>query len=227
MNGQLIEKLVRPTPTAAPSLSRPSPLPYSAAHTSAASFTSPATQPHWQAQYTVPDAVPDAGEEDEGADEIYAELQQQLVQPQSPSRANTELGRVLAHAEAELEAARADYGRLVEGAYHAAVHGQEVSQAPILDALHRVEAKAAQLDSTRRALLVANEEITSARTALALSNRALAKSSDVAEKRLKQINKLKPPEPMSTVKRLTSSHTAGSVARMSAPVVRPASRGRF
>ncbi|KAG8469272.1 hypothetical protein KFE25_007790 [Diacronema lutheri] len=216
MNGQLIERVARP-PTSSAQAAR--------AGTSG--------RPHAQLESERPaagmprDAPPPVSCSAHGDDNasVPSDTWVEPATPALPARSlvHAELARVLAHAEGELESARAQYIELVRGAYDTAARGHEMPQAPILAALQRVEAKAAQLDSTRRALTAANDEIATAHSALAQSNRALAKSAEVSEKRLKALNKLKPPEPLSTVRRLTSSHTAASAARSAQ---RPSSGGR-
>jgi hypothetical protein len=98
--------------------------------------------------------------------------------------------------------------------YHTS-HARSIRRSPLT-------AQAAQLDSTRRALTVATDELASARAALASTNRALAKAEDVSENRLRIIHKLKPEraEPGSigaAARRLTSSHTVASAARSIRP----------
>lgn len=76
-------------------------------------------------------------ETDAGAEPSAA--QQRAATPRS--RASAELARLLSHAQAELELAKADYTRLVAAAYDASASGRDVPQAPVLAALRRVEAK--------------------------------------------------------------------------------------
>jgi hypothetical protein len=116
MNGQLIDKLARrPARPAAPPRDPPA------------------------ASWPLSD---DGGSESTfGEDESKAGSPRRPPPSAAPTRAHAELGRVLAQAEAELESARREYGAIVDGAYAAALRGEESAQGPIVACLHRVEAK--------------------------------------------------------------------------------------
>lgn len=135
MNGQLIERVARP-PTSSAQAAR--------AGTSG--------RPHAQLESERPaagmprDAPPPVSCSAHGDDNasVPSDTWVEPATPALPARSlvHAELARVLAHAEGELESARAQYIELVRGAYDTAARGHEMPQAPILAALQRVEAKA-------------------------------------------------------------------------------------
>lgn len=57
----------------------------------------------------------------------------------------------------------------------------------------------------------------SARSALAQTSRALAKSAELSERRLHALHRLRPPEPEAVGRRLAAGHTFASAARTATP----------
>lgn len=158
MNQQLIDRVAHP-PQSAPS-ARPRAGSGPATHSSAqlgGSSHGPVQQPSTPREQAQPNAhaaehssMPSSNSSTEPSPPTHRHDQRAPV-PTPRSRAQGELARVLSLAEAELEAARAEYGGLVDRAYAQAQGGKEMPQAPILAALQRVEAKVRLAKAVRSA----------------------------------------------------------------------------